>query len=197
MRTFIKIILFLFVIFIVFSLGIIALGFFLSPQDRLLPADAIVVISGGETYSRTSEGIKLYQKQYAPMLIFSGDALDPESISNAAAMKKIAIEEYDISLSAIITEEYSNSTYENALNLKPIFDQNHIRSIILVTSPYHQRRSKMTFQYVMGENFQIFNHSSTDDLWRKIAWWRNDRAIYLTTSELWKILYIYATGKYN
>ena len=197
MRSFFRIIAIFIIFLIFFSLGIIALGFYLSPQDQLQPADAIVVISGGETYTRTGEGIKLYQQNYAPLLIFSGDALDPGSISNAAAMKKIAIEEYDVSPGAIIIEEQSNSTYENAVNLKPIFDANHIKSIILVTSPYHQRRSKMTFQYVMGENFAIKNHSSTDDLWRKIAWWQNDRAIYLTTSELWKILYIYATGKYN
>jgi len=196
-RSFFRIIAIFIIFLIFFSLGIIALGFYLSPQDQLQPADAIVVISGGETYTRTGEGIKLYQQNYAPLLIFSGDALDPGSISNAAAMKKIAIEEYDVSPGAIIIEEQSNSTYENAVNLKPIFDANHIKSIILVTSPYHQRRSKMTFQYVMGENFAIKNHSSTDDLWRKIAWWQNDRAIYLTTSELWKILYIYATGKYN
>jgi len=196
-RAISKIVAFFFLAFFIFSLGIVALGFYLSPQDQLQAADAIVVISGGETYSRTTEGIKLFQQNYAPVLIFSGNALDPTSISNAAAMKKIAIEEYDISPAAIIIEEQSNSTYENAVNLQPIFDQNHIQSIILVTSPYHQRRSKMTFQYVMGENFTIYNHSSTDDFWRKIAWWRNDRAIYLTTSELWKILYIYTTGKYN
>ena len=110
MRSFFKIIFIFIVLLLIFSLGIIALGFFLSPQDQLQPADAIVVISGGETYTRTSEGIKLFQQKYAPILVFSGNALDPGSISNAAAMKKIAIEEYDISPSAIVIEEKSNST---------------------------------------------------------------------------------------
>lgn len=184
-------------IILVIYISILAIGFYLSPQDAIKNTDAIVVISGGETKARTIEGVKLYQNQYAPLLIFAGAALDPASPSNASSMKEIAIAEYDIPEEDIIIEEKSTSTYENAANLKPIFDDRQIKSIILVTSPYHQRRSKMTFQQVMGSDFTIINHSSTDELWRKIAWWQNDQAIYLTTSELWKIIYIYLTGKYQ
>lgn len=182
---------------IAFSVSIVAIGFYLSPQDPLKPADAIVVISGGETFTRTTRGIDLYLDGYAPLIIFSGDALDPNSISNAEAMEKIAIEEYNISRGNIIAEKESASTYENAINLKPIFEKLDINSIILVTSPYHQRRSRMTFQHVMGEDFTIVNQSSTDEFWRKIAWWDNDRAMYLTFSELWKIIYIQTTGEYQ
>ncbi|MFA4930383.1 MAG: YdcF family protein [Patescibacteria group bacterium] len=182
---------------IAFSVGIIAIGFYLSPQDPLSPADAIVVISGGETFTRTTRGIDLYLDGYAPLLIFSGDALDPDSISNAEAMEKIALEEYDIPAGNIITEKASTSTYENAINLQSVFTKLDINSIILVTSPYHQRRSKMTFQHVMGPDFTIINQSATDEFWRKIAWWQNDRAVYLTLSELWKIIYIDVTGEYQ
>ena len=176
---------------------ILTIGFYLSPQDNLQDADAIVVISGGETEARTIEGVKLYQSHYAPLIIFAGAALDPDSPSNAATMKYIATAKYDIPEQDILIEEKSTSTYENALNLKTIFLDNNIKSIILVTSPYHQRRSKLTFQKVMGADFIIINHSSTDEFWRKIAWWQNDQAVYLTLSELWKIIYIFLTGKYQ
>ncbi|MBU0647643.1 YdcF family protein [Patescibacteria group bacterium] len=182
---------------VLFFVSMIAIGFYLSPQDILQEADAVVVISGGETYSRTVEGIKLYQNGYSDLLIFSGAAYDPDSISNAEAMRDIAVDEYSIPSKNIIIEEQSESTYENAQKLQPIFENNSVHSIILVTSPYHQHRSKMTFQYVMGDDFTIINHSATDDLWRKIAWWKNDRAVFLTFSELWKIIYIYATGEYQ
>lgn len=187
----------LFVILIIFSIGMLAVGFYLSPQDVLEPTDAIVVISGGETATRTVRGIELYQDGFAPLIIFSGDALDPWSPSNASIMEKIALNEYDIPDEDIIIEEESADTYENAQNLKLIFNDNNIDSIILVTSPYHQRRSKMTFQFVMGPDFKIINQSSTDEFWRKIAWWGNDQGITLTLSELWKIIFIYLTGKYQ
>jgi len=197
MQRLFNLIVILFVILIVFSVGMLAVGFYLSPQDVLETADAIVVISGGETETRTVRGIELYQDGYAPLIIFSGDALDPDSPSNASAMKQIAVRDYDIPEDDIIIEEESASTYQNAINLKPVFAANDISSIILVTSPYHQRRSKLTFQYVMGPDFKIINQSSTDEFWRKIAWWGNDRSVTLTLSELWKIIYIDMTGEYQ
>jgi len=187
----------LFIILIVCAVGMLGIGFYLSPQDVLEPADAVVAISGGETDARIERAIELYQDDFAPLIIFSGDALDPWSPSNAKSMKEIAVRDYNIPAVDIIIEEESASTYENALNLKTVFEDNNIESIILVTSPYHQRRSKMTFQYVMGDEFKIINQSSTDEFWRKIAWWGNDRGIGLTLSELWKIIYIQITGEYQ
>ena len=197
MQKLFNLVVFFFIVLIVFSVGMLAIGFYLSPQDVLEPADAVVVISGGETDSRTIRGIELYQDGFAPVIIFSGDALDPWSPSNASTMKNIAITDFDISADDIVIEEESASTYENAKNLQSIFTDNNIKSIILVTSPYHQRRSKMTFQYVMGEDFNIINQSSTDEFWRKIAWWGNDRSVMLTLSELWKIIFIQFTGEYH
>lgn len=197
MQKFFNYIVLLFVVLIVCAVGMLGIGFYLSPQDVLEPADAVVAISGGETDARIERAIELYQDGFAPIIIFSGDAFDPWSPSNAKSMKEIAVRDYGIPADDIIIEEESASTYENALNLKPVFEDNNIESIILVTSPYHQRRSKMTFQHVMGEEFNIINQSSTDEFWRKIAWWGNDRGIGLTLSELWKIIFIQITGEYQ
>jgi uncharacterized SAM-binding protein YcdF (DUF218 family) len=197
MRNIVNILILIVIAIVVFYIAMIGIGFYLSPQDVLKPADAIVVISGGETRSRTITGIELYQDKIAPLIIFSGDAIDPYSPSNAEAMRDIAVEEFEIPSDNIVIEEEATSTFENATNLKVVFDRFDIHSIILVTSPYHQRRSKMTFQNVMGPEFTIINHSSTDEFWRKIAWYQNDKALYLTFAELWKIIYIYTTGEYQ
>ncbi len=197
MRNLTNILILIIVAIVFFYVAMIGIGFYLSPQDQLSEADAIVVISGGETRTRTLEGIRLYQDQMAPLLVFSGDAIDPYSPSNAKAMRDIAIDEFDIDPDDIILEEEATSTFENATNLKEVFNRLSIHSIILVTSPYHQRRSEITFQYVMGPDFKIINHSSTDEFWRKIAWYKNDHAVYLTFSELWKIIYIELTGEYQ
>jgi uncharacterized SAM-binding protein YcdF (DUF218 family) len=197
MKNIVSIIILIAVFIGVSYITILIIGFYLSPQDTIRNSDAIVVISGGETRTRTIEGITLYQEGMAPLIIFSGDTLDPESPSNAEVMKDIAVTEFEIPAAAVITEDYATSTYENALNLKPVFENNNINSIILVTSPYHQRRSAMTFQYIMGPEFRIINHSSTDEIWRKIAWFKDNRAAFLTLSELWKIIYIKVTGEYQ
>ena len=73
------------VIFIPFALAI-----YLSPQNTLQKVDAIVVISGGDTDSRITEGVSLYKEGWASKIIFSGAAAEGD-VSNALAMKRIAI----------------------------------------------------------------------------------------------------------
>ena len=70
---------------------VLILGFWLSPQDQLQKADAIVVVSGGETKARTNEGIKLFKDGLSDYLIFSG-AAEKGPISNASVMKSMAVE---------------------------------------------------------------------------------------------------------
>src|SRR5476651_2275352 len=80
-----------------------AIALYLSPQDSLTKVDAIVVISGGDTDSRISEGVKLYEQGWAPRIIFSGAAAEGD-VSNALAMSRIAISS-GIPAASIILEE--------------------------------------------------------------------------------------------
>jgi uncharacterized SAM-binding protein YcdF (DUF218 family) len=170
-------------------------GFYLSPQDDLQKADAIVVVSGGQTTSRASKGIELYKQGYAPKIIFSGAALD-DGPSNAFAMRDQALAE-GVPSRAIIIDEKSQNTFENAANSKRILDELEAKSLILVTSPYHQRRADMTFKKVFGSDYKIIGVSAFDDRWSKSGWWRKGFPLFISASEMWKILYINATGNYK
>jgi uncharacterized SAM-binding protein YcdF (DUF218 family) len=64
---------------------------FLVENQTPQKSDYIVVISGGDTVGRTKKGIELYKQAYAPKLLLSGDAADPQSPSNAKIMKKFAL----------------------------------------------------------------------------------------------------------
>jgi len=85
---------------------VLILGFWLSPQDQLQKADAIVVVSGGETKARTNEGIKLFKDGLSDYLIFSG-AAEKGPISNASVMKSMAVEA-GIDSSKIMIDETSD-----------------------------------------------------------------------------------------
>src|SRR5665647_1492850 len=128
--------------------GIIGIGYFLAPQDQLRHADLIVAISGGETTERTHEAVQLYRNGYAPSLLFSGAAADRSGPSNAAAMRSDAIAA-GVPASAILIEEDSATTTQNAANAAPIIHSINARSIILVTSPYHQRRASLSFHEML------------------------------------------------
>lgn len=174
---------------IVLALGFVfGAGFFLSPQDKLELSDAIVVISGGETELRVAEGVKLFNEGWAPTIIMSGAARD-EGPSNAAAMKRLA-QSSGVPASSILVEEESSTTFENAHNTAEIIEQERFSQIILVTSPYHQRRAHLVFTKALTNHpVTIINHSALDSAWRKNGWWRNEWARSLTFSELGKTLY--------
>jgi uncharacterized SAM-binding protein YcdF (DUF218 family) len=115
--------------------------------------DAIVVVSGGDTVTRTAEGIRLWKAGYAPTLALAGAAAD-QGVSNAAVMRQQAIAA-GVPPSAILIEERSTNTRENAELLKPITDAAGIKRLMLVTSPYHTRRVKVTFEKAYGDGYRL------------------------------------------
>jgi uncharacterized SAM-binding protein YcdF (DUF218 family) len=163
------------------------LGFWLSPQSKLQKTDVIGAISGGDTAARTAEAVKLYQDGWAKHVLFSGAALDPNSASNAAVMARLA-EAQGVPKSVIQLEEKSTTTQTNAIDSAPIIQRDNYKSIILVTSPYHQRRASIAFQRAMP-NVAILNHSSIDLNWRRSHWWASAYSRQLTLSEFQKTVY--------
>lgn len=165
------------------------IGWYLSPQDPIKKADVIVTVSGGDNNSRIEKTVELYKEGWAPFIIYSGAAAEGD-ISNAAAMKNISIK-MGVPASRIIIEEDSVNTQENAEFTAKIIKENDYQSIILVTSPYHQRRTMNQFKSELGDDFEIINQSAIDKDWRKRGWWEGEQGRFLTIGELGKILFNY------
>lgn len=168
--------------------GFFGLGFYLSPQSKLAKSDVIIAISGGDTIARAVEAVRLYNEGWAPHIIFSGAALDPTSPSNAQIMAKAA-EAQGVPSSAIEIEEASTSTQENAADVATMIKGRGYHQLILVTSPYHQRRASILFERAVGQGITILNHSSFDQAWRRSDWWATSYSRALTLSELQKTLF--------
>ncbi|MEX0934172.1 MAG: YdcF family protein [Candidatus Saccharimonadales bacterium] len=168
--------------------GLLLLGFYISPRDDLRESDVIVAVSGGDTAARTQEAIRLYQEGWAPRLLFSGAALDPVSKSNAEVMRDIAISA-GVPPDVIITEEFSDNTRENAERSARLISALRNESIILVTSPYHQRRTYIEFNSQLGGDVEIINHPAPDERWSRSQWWRSPFGWYITATESPKVLY--------
>lgn len=151
------------------------------------PADAIVAISGGDTDARAREAISLYKQGWAPVIIFSGAALDKQGASNAAAMAAQAVGER-VPRDAILLDEASVNTADNASQVRAIVEQKGYKRIILVTSPYHQRRASIEFDRRLGDITSIVNHpTSSDRYWNEQRWWATPMGLWLGVSELVKV----------
>lgn len=186
---------------------IIGLSLYLQPNSFVLcpgigepatrkgcnPADAIVVVSGGDTSARTQAAIGLYQRGWAPLIVFSGAAEDKSGPSNAYVMRSLAMHQ-DVPASAIIIEEVSENTRENAAQTTNLLIEHNIQDVILVTSGYHQRRASLEFQRASEEtDIVLRNHPTNDKDWGW-WWWLTPRGWYLAVSEFGRIVALYVQG---
>lgn len=166
-----------------------------APTDtgKCQKADAIVAVSGGNTSVRAAEAIRLYKNGWADTLIFSGAAADTTGPSNAEVMRRQALAA-GVPASAIEVESSSQTTKENAERTKQLLaDQdNATKRIILVTSPYHQRRASLEFRVLTGQGSTIINHPTPDDPDWPVLWWLTPRGWWLAGGELVKIVAFYA-----
>ena len=192
-------------IIIAAAVVIIGIGTYLAPdglshcsdtptgQGDCRKVDAIVAISGGDTTARTAQAIELYNNGWADLLVFSGAAADKAGPSNAEAMKRKAIAD-GVPSSAILIDETSETTKQNAANTAELFANNDISSVVLVTSAYHQRRAGLEFGQRAGNKIRLINHPvAMDNQWSS-WWWTTPTGWYLATSEMFKIIVFYAGG---
>jgi uncharacterized SAM-binding protein YcdF (DUF218 family) len=193
-------------ILLVFIAGavILGLGTYLQPDDlggcgqtpgtdiNCRVVDAIVAVSGGDTEARTNQAVSLYKNGWSKTLIFSGAAQDKTGPSNAAAMKTIALSA-GVPVSDIFIDEYSETTKQNAENTQTIFIERNIKSVILVTSGYHQRRASLEFNK-RANDVNILNHPVLTDKDWSWWWWMKPYGWLLAISEIAKIAVFYVVG---
>ena len=198
----------LLIIVIIFAVMTIGLGVYLQPNSFALcpdnngkpitregcdAAEAIIVVSGGDTPARTKKAVEMYKNGWAPRIIFSGAAADKTGLSNAAAMRLDAIEQ-GVPRNDILIEEFSENTTENAERTRDLLKQHNIHDIILVTSGYHQRRASLEFAAYTKDNGVMIRNAPTSDSDWGWWWWLTPRGWYLAVSEFGKILALYMGG---
>ncbi|MDR1032551.1 MAG: YdcF family protein, partial [Candidatus Nomurabacteria bacterium] len=152
------------------------------------PADAVVVISGGDTNARVDEAVRLYKAGVAAKILMSGAAADKNGPSNAVVMRNHALE-LGVSLSDIILEDQAANTRQNAEFSQKIVAENGWRRVVLVTSAYHQRRAGMEFRRALGGEVVVYDHPTNSDRSWGAVWWLTPVGWWLALSELTGIVW--------
>jgi uncharacterized SAM-binding protein YcdF (DUF218 family) len=130
-------------------------GDFLFIPDTRHPADVIHVIAG-EDY-RTDYAIQLYKQGYGHALFFTGGWCEIHHYRHGEHAKERALAQ-GIPLDAIaIDDSKVTSTYMEAEKLKEWIAQspNPVRSIMVVSDPFHMRRARWTYQKIFGDDIEI------------------------------------------
>lgn len=133
-------------------------------EEASLPrADAIVVLGGGMSYgwldrpdvraedlenSRLAAGARAWLAKRAPIVILSGGGENGGEGSNGseARMMATAIERLGVPSSALVLEERSHNTRDNARYTAQILSRRDARSVLLVTSSLHMPRAMEQFR---------------------------------------------------
>jgi uncharacterized SAM-binding protein YcdF (DUF218 family) len=175
--------------FLMLATGVAALvgvGHALAVSDPLAKADVIVAVSG-DNGPRTATAVRLWKDGLAPLLLFSGASLDPDSVSSAELMKREAVRQ-GVPETAILLEPLSATTEENARRTAELMSGRGLHTAILVTSPYHQRRASLLFSRAFAPAGLTFrNHPADDPEWDPDRWWLREPARTLTLVELAKL----------
>ena len=169
------------------GVGTLALiGHVLAVEDPLAKSDVIVAVSG-DSGPRTATAVQLWKQGAAPLLLFSGASLDPDSVSSAELMKRDAMKQ-GVPESAILVEPQSATTEENAKRTAELMSEKGLHTAILVTSPYHQRRAALLFSRAFAPvGLTFLNHPAADPDWDPDRWWLREPSRSLTLVELAKL----------
>lgn len=134
---------------------LLALAIFLYGQtDRAVKSDLIIVLGAGTRPSgnpsvahmrRVQHAASLYKKGMAPLILCTGGftARNPKSEAGACAG---ALQQLGIPPSAILMEENSRSTEENAIEAKKVMMARNLATAILISDNYHLWRAEMLFK---------------------------------------------------
>ena len=114
-------------------------------EDRLVKAEAIVVLAGGNG-SRIETAARLYHEGFGKKLFFSGFRAYPGTYTSNL-MKKYAIK-LGVPEDEIITwiPDVEVSTRGESIANLELLNKNRIKKFILVTSAYHTRRAKLMYE---------------------------------------------------
>jgi len=162
-------------------------------RDKLMPADCIVVLAGDANGERVTQGVKLFNFGLSKKMLMSGGQL-AWRLTSADWMRKQALF-MGVPASAVITEGESASTRENALFTLPILKAHGIKSIILVTSPYHALRAKKVFQKVFAHSgIAIISYPATQSDFKANGWWLRHEDTQYVVHELFAFVLYFVKG---
>ena len=173
---------------------------FLMVEDSLRPAAAIVPL-GGQTPFREMEAAKLYHAGWAPLIVIVPGARREES----KALQNLGIavgEQWELSREVLIQQgvpgsaiRVSKDEAEGTLEeLQAVYRALGSKNspVILVTSKFHTRRTRLTWQHVTEGRSQGIVRSATLDPFDPKRWWRERRFVLSVVREYMGLINYYA-----
>jgi len=166
-------------------------------SDPLQHADAIVVLA--PFLDRVMEAADVYRQGYAPLVIVTRGArdageqelIDRGILDSSEDRKRRALVALGVPNDAVvILDPLVDSTADEARAFAEWAARHPIRRVIVVTSPLHTGRSRLTFiRAVENLPIEVLVWPSSRNSFRRDSWWRSRDTFRDGLIELQKLIY--------
>lgn len=139
---------------VLYLLGFVLAAYFVGEQDSAEPSDIIIVLGSGlredgrpgpALLRRSRHGAALWHEGFAPLILCTGGQSEYYPRTEAAACREILLTA-GLPDEAILLEERSRSTEENAIYSKQLLDELGLSQVVLVSDSFHMLRARWLFQ---------------------------------------------------
>ena len=202
--TFRRLKIFLVVILILLAVGFFAYkpllraaGNFLVVSDPVTPADAIVVLAGGDP-ARPLEAVRIYKAGIAPWVVVTTESLPRvfEQLKKDGIVLNQTFENYVKVIAGygvpqdhiLRIETPVADTLDEMQRVRKLAQQRGWKRLVIVTSNFHTRRSRMAARYVLEPEFYVAVVPSIQDSFDPSAWWQTQAGARTFTIEAEKLV---------
>lgn len=168
---------------------------FLIIADDLEPASAIVIMGGGGE-PRMAEALELYRDRLSRIIILTetGEYVEEYDYLQSFDIRIQLMNNGVPAGNILITESEVSSTLEEARAVLKVMKTRQMNSAIIVTDPYHTKRTSIIFDDVFSdEEIRLYFHPVTPSWYNSRTWFLSGDGWKFTALEYAKLA-AYALG---
>ena len=162
-------------------------GLLVEAQDPR-PADAVVVLAGDHRGRRVDHGVALLRAGHVatgPFVVSGGRLYAETTWAELMAARAVAA---GVPAARIVRQDRSTTTEEDAAFTVALLRARGVRSVLLVTSPWHSRRAARLFRRAAPE-LEVVSCPGAPELAPGTDWWTDPVAARALATEVLKHLW--------
>jgi len=167
-----------------------AAGAYLIIADELTTVDTIIIMGGGDE-GRMNEALELYHEKYARIIVLTETGVHIEELDYLQSFDlRIQLLNNGVpSGNILITDSEVTSTLEEAYAVKQLLERRQFSSAIIVTDPYHTKRTSIIFKDVFSEqDIKLYFRPVTPSWYNSRTWFLSPSGWKFTILEYVKLL---------
>jgi uncharacterized SAM-binding protein YcdF (DUF218 family) len=161
---------------------------FLTVDDPLAPADAIVVLASSP--KRIQHAVALHAQGYAPVVVFTDATYKDAGLACSSARLDVpAAQALGLPADAVmIADDEVASTYDEAVAARALVVEHGWQRLIVVTDPFHTRRAAATFRALIP-GVTVASAATPYADYDPQRWWQSEEGVMAVITELGKLAF--------